>query len=122
MNIHTKFPIMVFRNEYNDKASYSTTISNKKEDGTYENAFISLNLPKGTELADRTKIQIKNGFLSFYKKGEEGNQSIVFKVIVTDYEIVELGEAKVEKQEDNTSDPFVEFGNEVVLSDDELPF
>lgn len=122
MNIHTKFPIMIFRNEYNGKASYSTTISNKKEDNTYENAFISINFPKGTDLADRTKIQIKNGFLSFYKKGEEGNQSIVFKVIVTDYEIVELGEAKVEKQEESTSDPFEEFGNEVVLSDDDLPF
>ena len=45
----------------NDKG-YSTTISNKKEDGTYENMFIAVNFRKGVSVDNKTKINITNGF------------------------------------------------------------
>ena len=50
----------------NDKG-FSTTISNKKEDGTYENMFIPVNFKKGIEVPNKTKINVLDGFLSFYK-------------------------------------------------------
>ena len=54
---------MIFKND----RGYSTTISNKKEDGSYENMFIPVNFKKGIEVPNKTKIDVKNGFLSFFK-------------------------------------------------------
>lgn len=51
----------------NDRGYYSIGISNKKQDGTYENMYIATQLPKGTELENKTDIEITKGFLSFYK-------------------------------------------------------
>lgn len=50
----------------NDKG-FSTTISNKKEDGTYENMFIPVNFKRDISVPNKTKINILDGFLSFYK-------------------------------------------------------
>lgn len=70
---------MIFRND----KGYSTTISNKKEDGTYENMFISVNFKKGIEVENKTKINIVNGFLTFYTNNA-GNK--IPKLVITDFE------------------------------------
>lgn len=54
---------MIFKND----KGYSTSVSNKKEDGSYENMFIAVNFKKGVGVENKTKINITNGFLSFYK-------------------------------------------------------
>ena len=64
MNILGK--TMIFKGEY----GYSTAISKKNEDGTYDKMYLSIQLPKGTELENKTKINITNGFLTFYKTKE----------------------------------------------------
>lgn len=61
MNITGK--TMIFRNGY----GYYTTISNKNKEGQYENMYITAQLPKGTELENKTKINITKGFISFYR-------------------------------------------------------
>lgn len=61
MNIKGK--TIVFKNEF----GYSTAISNKKQDGTYERMYVSLQLPKEIEVENKTYIEITKGFLSFYK-------------------------------------------------------
>ena len=61
MNITGK--ILVFRNEY----GYSTTISKKNQDGSYEKMYVILQLPKEVELQNMTYIEISQGFLTFYK-------------------------------------------------------
>ena len=61
MNITGK--TIVFKNDY----GYSTAISNKKQDGTYERMYVSLQLPKGVEVENKTYIEITKGFLAFYK-------------------------------------------------------
>lgn len=76
MNILGKTTI--FKNNY----GYRTTISNKKQDGTYENMYLQVQLPKGVELENNTKIDIAKGFLSFYKT-KEGLAKI--KVVVQEY-------------------------------------
>ena len=73
---------MIFKNE---KGMYNTTISNKKEDGTYENMRISVNFRKGIEIEDKTKINIKDGFLSFWKN-KDGLPQI--KLVIMDFEEV----------------------------------
>lgn len=57
---------IIFKNEF----GYSTSISKKNEDGTYDKMYLSIQLPKGTELENKTKINITNGFLAFYKTKE----------------------------------------------------
>lgn len=59
----------IFRGKY----GYSCSISNKQQDGNYDNMFIQLQLPKGIEPVDRTIIEITRGFLSFYRT-KDGKQ------------------------------------------------
>ena len=61
MNITGK--TICYKNDY----GYSTVISNKKQDGTYERMYLSLQLPKGVEVENKTYIEITKGFLAFYK-------------------------------------------------------
>lgn len=55
--------IMIFSND----KGFSTSISNKKEDGSYDNMFIAVNFRKGVSVENKSKINVTNGFLSFYK-------------------------------------------------------
>lgn len=55
--------MMIFSND----KGFSTSISNKKEDGTYDNMFIAVNFRKGVSVENKSKINVTNGFLSFYK-------------------------------------------------------
>jgi len=69
---------MIFKND----KGYSTTISNKKQDGSYDKMYIAVQLPKGVELENKTKIEITKGFLSFYQN-KDGLAKI--KVVVQEY-------------------------------------
>lgn len=57
---------MIFKSEY----GYSTAISNKNQEGQYDKMYVSVQLPKGVELENKTMIEIQNGFISFYKTKE----------------------------------------------------
>ena len=61
LNINGK--TIIYKNTY----GYSTAISNKKQDGTYERMYVSLQLPKGVEVENKTYIEITKGFLTFFK-------------------------------------------------------
>lgn len=74
---------IIFKNDI----GYSTSISNKKEDGTYENMSISVNFRKGVELENKTKINITDGFLSFYKTNNDEKR---LKLVVMDFETNEI--------------------------------
>ena len=80
MSLKVTGEILIFKN---DKGAYSTSISKKKEDGTYENMKISVNFKKGTELENKTKINITNGFLSFWKNNQGLPQ---LKLVVMEFE------------------------------------
>lgn len=107
---------MIFKNEY----GYSTTISNKKQDGTYENMTIPVQFKKddveAQNIPTKTKINIKNGFLTFYV-GKVGNEEVKkVKAVILDYEIIE------KKEEDSYQDPFIDAFNTTESDPDDLPF
>ena len=81
MNI-TSNGTTIYAKEFNGRMFYRAGISRKKEDGSYERAFIDVKLPKGNSVADKTKINIINGFLSFYKN-KEGKD--IFYIVVQDF-------------------------------------
>lgn len=93
----------IFRKEINGFAVYSTNVSNKNTDGKWEKMYITVNLPKGKDLENGTDIDIKNGFLSFYKT-KEGLPKI--RLVIMDFDIKE------------------NFGSndEEIMATDELPF
>lgn len=80
MSLKVTGEILIFKN---DKGAYSTSISKKKEDGTYENMRISVNFRKGAELENKTKINVINGFLSFWKNSQGFLQ---LKLVVMEFE------------------------------------
>lgn len=94
----------IFRKDFDGKPVYSTSIGNKKEDGTYDNMFLQVQLPKEADVNNGDDITINNGFLSFYTD-KNGNQKI--KVVVMDYT-------------NNTNVPEVVVGN--AYNSDDLPF
>lgn len=69
---------LIFKNNF----GYSTSISRKNQNGEYEKMYLSVQLPKGVELENKTKINITKGFLSFYKN-KQGLPQI--KVVVMEY-------------------------------------
>ena len=73
---------MIFRNEYEGKSIYSTTISSKDINGNYTNMYVSVQLPKNIELENKTVIEITNGFLSFYNT-KDGLPKI--KIVVREF-------------------------------------
>lgn len=89
----------IFKNE---NGLYSTSVSNKKDDNTYENMYIAVNFRKGIEVSNNTEIRIIHGFLSFYKTKEGLPKP---KIVITDFEFIN-------KQTN-------EFSN---ITDDMLPF
>lgn len=98
--------IMVFKNEY----GYSTSISNKNQNGEYDKMYLNVQLPRGIELENRTKINITKGFLSFYKN-KQGLPQI--KVVVMEYQTSE--EAQEREAIQNEQNYNYDFG-------DGLPF
>lgn len=88
--------VRIYRNEFEGRVSYQTTISKKDQYGNYENMYVSIQLPKDTELENNTKINVTKGFLSFYKT-KQGIPKI--KAVVQEFE----KETQEQPQESTTS-------------------
>lgn len=104
---------------FNKEGKYSIGISNKKQDGTYDNAYIPIQFNKGVELENGTDIYIKNAWLSFYKWEYDGKKGTTFIIKCNDFskvdEVIESSHF-----EDVKEDPFKEFGEDNINL--ELPF
>lgn len=95
---------MIFANEYNGRTLYNVSIGRKDKGGEWENASILVNFPKGTELANRTTVDMKNAWLSFYFNKEKIPQ---WYIVCTEFEVLDAPEA-------------VE--GFTAMTDDEIPF
>ena len=74
----------IYKNNYEGRETYSTTISKKDQFGNYENLYISVQLPQGTSLENNSKINVTKGFLSFFKT-RQGLPKI--KAVVQEFEV-----------------------------------
>jgi hypothetical protein len=73
-----------------DKAViYSTALSKKQMDGTYDRGYIGVQFKKGVEVPNKAEIDIKNGWLSFYKNKDNQTIPIIF---ISEYELVQQEE------------------------------
>lgn len=122
-----------------DKGVYRLSIMNKEiqENGEEQNVFMRINVgfKKGVEVKNKTKINITNGFLTFFRiptGNTYENGSAEYKkypkIIVLDFEVLEEGIDEVQQTRDYSAPTTKEVGyadtqDEFWSTDDEeLPF
>ena len=92
----------IFKNEFNGRASYCTTLSHKKQDGTYDKMYVSVSFAQ-CEATDGD-IDITKGFLDFYTDKNGLNK---IKYVVQEYMKVDNTGFSEVAQDDYVSDlPF----------------
>jgi hypothetical protein len=75
--------VKVFKNDY---GKYKIGISNKAMDGTYDNAYFSVQFRKDVELDNQTDIIIKDSWLTFYRNKE--NEAVPY-LFINDFATVD---------------------------------
>lgn len=108
MNI-TSNNTMIFAKEFNGKMFYRAGLSRKNQNNEYEKAYIDVKLPKDVSIADRTKINITKGFLSFYKNKEKKD---IFYIVIQEF-TTDSGVKEEQKEEDVYSN----FGTQITVED-----
>lgn len=96
--------LKVWKNTKDDKHYFTYSISNKKQDGTYEYMSKKIRFMKDKEPKDSCEIMIKDAFQSFYVADDKR----VDYLMVMDYDVI--------------SGPTSDTTNEISVDDDDLPF
>ena len=117
MNITNERPVMVFKKDN----KYTIGISKKKQDGSYENAYIKIEFNKDVELEDRTMITIKNAWLSFYNWEYQGKKGTTWVIRCNEFEQVEQEKNPFEEFGDSIKTES-EIGEQIQITDEDLPF
>jgi hypothetical protein len=130
MNIDNQYPVAIFRFESGENVYYKMGLSNKDKDGNYINGYIPVQFRRGIELENKTKIYLKKAWLTFYLKkenidGVDKNITVPY-VFVSEFEkveeVIEHSKEKDIVKDEAAADPFKDLGNELVFTDDDLPF
>ena len=105
MNITSKNTMIFAKTDDKGKTHYRAGLSRKNEDEEYESGYIDVRLPKNTKLANKTKINITKGFLSFYNYTDKDNKYhtiwyIVVQEYTTDEEITKIETYTTEEIDD----------------------
>lgn len=121
MTVESKKPIMIFakNREYNGNTFrvYSTGISSKSQDGTYNNAYIPVKFRRGIEIEDRQLINILSAWLMPIKIGE----NFVVGLFINDFNLTER--KSTSNSVDNTSNDMNNVSsNNYSYNMDDLPF
>lgn len=122
MNLEAGKIVMVFCKEFDDKKIYSIGLSKKNKNGGYDNGFMSVRFKKGIEVGNKTRIKIKDAWLSFNVKD---NKTFPY-IFINDYEIIsetnpehkEIQEMTNDEHYKTKSDTF----EQVEITDEDLPF
>ena len=118
---------MIFKIENTHGDFYNIGMSKKKQDGQYENGYMPVRFKKDIVLENKTKIKIKDAWLSFNIKDKKTYPYI----FINEFDIVESGKEVANSGKKETN-PFEEFGehittdfdtgHQIEIEDSELPF
>lgn len=103
MHIKENEELIIFKN---DKGYYSIGLSRKDRNGNYFYGYFPCQFKKDVSVENKTRIRVKNAFMSFYLKENITNAYIV----ITDFEIIE-------KREN-----YAQLKGDIEIDDDNLPF
>ena len=117
MEIISKYPIMIFKNQY---GKYYTNLSRKKSDGTYDKAYFQVVFDRDIHIENKTKIEIKQAWLDFNNWEFQDKKGTVFYIRIKKFEELKNEEKNGIINEAENKDPYEEFGAE--HEDLDLPF
>ena len=117
--------VMVFCKVFDDRKLYSIGLSKKNKNGGYDSGFMSVRFKKGVEITNKTRIKIKDAFLSF---NVSDNKTFPY-IFINDYEIISEVNPGAEEC-GKEANPYEEMGNSIKtevqqtieITDDDLPF
>lgn len=118
MNIQTDKMQMIFRKDNEYGTSYSMGMSKKKQDGTYDNAYIPVQFKKGVEFENQTNIYIKKAWLSFYKT-KEGKP--IYYIFISEFNTIKEQANEYKDASVKTESNALESLN-IEINDSDLPF
>ena len=73
-------------------------------------------IEKGDKLGVKGRLQIR------YYEDKEGNKRTTSEVIVEQLEFLESKKKEVKEEVKEETDPFIDFGNTIELTDDDIAF
>ena len=106
---------------YKNQYGWSITDNQKQQDGTVNKFYIPVHFKKDLEEPqDKSYVSIK-GFTKPYKTKED---KLGISYFIMDYVVIGNKEDKTttEETKEEVNDPFQEFGKELELTDQDLPF
>lgn len=109
MNIEDSKAKTIYRNEKDGKVFYKLGMPKKNQDGNWEIGYIPCRFQKEVNIADKTKIILKNAWLDYWKKDKITNVYI----FINKFEIVE----DIQVPQNTTTDYQ---SNDIKLTDEEI--
>lgn len=110
---HMTGEAMIFRNEHDSPNgkwyTYSTSVSKKREDGTYANKPKSVRFRKGVVVENKTRIDIKDSFLTVREYEVDGKKQSVDELMVLEFVVLD-------------GDAGVDTSGFTALTNDDVPF
>ena len=114
----------IYRKDFDGKPKYSIGLVKKDKSGNYENGYMSVYFKPDVTLRNKTKIMIKNAWLSFYLKDKKTYPYIY----IDDFAITDEGEMQETKGDE--VNPFQamktkvesDLGQQITIEESELPF
>lgn len=103
MHIKENEEVMIFKNS---QGYYSIGLSRKDRNGKYFNGYFPCQFKKDVVLENRTRIKIKNAFMSFYLKDEKTMPYIM----IVDFSIV------------NKEENYAVLKGDIEIDESNLPF
>lgn len=114
MKVIHEYPVKVFENTYEDKKYYKIGVSKKDKEGNYINGYLDCRFRKDAEVDTSKKIYIQDAWLDFYVKDKVTHPFLFVNKF--DYVSDVIEDSKIEE------DVFADFGSEIELTDEDLPF
>lgn len=119
MEIINKYPVKIFKREYEGKTYYKIGLQKKDINGKYINGYIDAIFRKDVNIDDSKKIYIKNAWLDFYKT-KDGKTVINIFINKFDYVSDVIKDSKALGEElDSTASILSE---DIEIEESDLPF
>lgn len=117
MEITSNKKEIIFRSEKDGKVFYSIGLSKKNMDGNYENGYMNVRFKKDVDIADKTRIAIKQAWIDFYKK----DKATMPYIFINEFDVVTDEEKKdtTEEKKDTTK---LEGAKDIKIEPEDLPF
>lgn len=122
MNLEKTYTI--FKDDY---GKYKIGLNHKTIDGKVEYSMFPVKFKKNIQLENKTKIKIENYWLDFYNWEYNNKKGTTFYIFINEFktidEQIEPTKKVLEKEsKDDNMQIYEDFGNEIELSEDSLPF